>query len=95
MEHANHRAACRAIRREAQWLLKQQPPQHLGLELWRMLKLLKSHPGSASLHAIYSRTAALKPLRFSEELKEGMLRIMVAARYQVDFRSKQPEGDRS
>lgn len=95
MNTSNYDSVNRAIRSEVQRLLIADPPRPVALELWRMLKPLKDSPGPATLHTIYHRAAGLNPLRLPEELKEGILRIMVAARYQVDFRSRQPERDRS
>jgi len=59
-----------------------------------MLKLLNDRPHSLALTRVYERGASLKPLQLPEELKEGILRIMVAARYRVDFRGRKPRGDR-
>jgi hypothetical protein len=95
MDNANFNSVSGAIRSEVERLLMEQPPQALGVELWRMLKSLKANPGPETLHGIYNRAAGLNPLHQREELKEGILRIMVAARYQVDFRSIQAERDRS
>lgn len=95
MENASYKSVLGAIRSEVERLLREQPPHALGVELWRMLKSLKANSGPDALHGIYTRAAGLDPLGQPEELKEGILRIMVAARYQVDFRSRQPERDRS
>lgn len=87
MDNENFNSVCGAIRSEVERLLMEQPPQAVAVGLWDILKTLKSNASLQTLRGVYKRAAELNPLGQPETFKAGILRIMVAARYQVDFRT--------
>jgi hypothetical protein len=87
--YTNFDAVCGAIRTEVGRLLMKQPPHALAVELWGILKSLQAPPGPEMLREIYNRAVGLNPLDQPEAFRESILRIMVAARYQMDFRYRQ------